>query len=86
MNVIHRKTLEFKPSVNTPDYPEPEWKHDPNMKAVAGVDSRYWKAPADWDASDAGPVVMTRDEKASADEAQPLSERDKIESNRFERN
>lgn len=66
-DVIHRTTLEFRPSVNTPDFPEPTWKHNPSMAAVAGVPSRYWKAPANWDAVGAGPVEMSAGEKTTAD-------------------
>ena len=73
VDVIHRTTLEFIPSVSTPFYPEPTWKHDPDMTAVGGVPwtvaQRYWKAPADWDAVGAGPVEMTQGEKDATDTA-----------------
>lgn len=68
-NVIHRTTLQFLRSVNDPDYPEPTWKHNPDMSAVAGVPNIYWKAPADWNAPGAGPVEMTAGEKAAVDTA-----------------
>lgn len=68
-NVIHRTTLQFIASANTPDYPEPTWKHGPDMTAVAAVPSRYWKAPADWNAVGAGPVEMTQGEKDAVDAA-----------------
>lgn len=68
-NVIHRTTLEFYPSVNEPDYPEPTWKWNPDMTAVAGVPGYYWKAPADWNAVGAGPVVMSQAEKDAVDAA-----------------
>lgn len=60
-SVIHRTTLAFLASVNTPDYPEPEWKHAPDMTAVEGVPSRYWK----WDAEADRPVPMTDAERAA---------------------
>lgn len=66
-DVIHRTTLEFRPSVNTLEFPEPTWKHNPSMSAVASVPSRYWKAPADWNPVGAGPVEMTPGEKATVD-------------------
>ena len=69
-NVIHRTTLVYIPSANTPDYPEPTWKHAPDMTAVAAVPAKYWKAPADWDAVGAGPVEMTSGEKATVDAAE----------------
>jgi hypothetical protein len=67
VDVIHRTTLKFLQSVNTPDFPEPTWKHNPSMAAVASVPFRYWKAPADWSAGGAGPVEMTTGEKATVD-------------------
>jgi hypothetical protein len=70
--VIHRTTLQYLPSVNEPDYPEPTWKWNPNMTAVAGVDPRYWKAPADW-AGDAGPVEMSQAEKDAVDLAADIA-------------
>lgn len=75
-NVIHRTALTYLASVNTPDYPEPTWKHEPSMSAVAGVPSRYWKAPADWNAAGAGPVEMTQGEKDSVDAALLTAARD----------
>lgn len=68
-DVIHRTTLEFRGSVHTPDFPEPAWKHNPNMTAVAAVPSRYWKAPPSWD-GDVGPVEMTQGEKDTVDAAE----------------
>lgn len=67
MNVIHRTTLQFLTSVNEPDYPEPTWKWDPDMTAVVGVPTIYWKAPADWNLPGAGPVEMTQAEKDTVD-------------------
>ena len=66
-NVIHRTTLDLVVSAHTPNFPEPTWKHDPDLTAVAGVPQYYWKAPADWDAVGAGPVEMTQVEKDAVD-------------------
>ena len=66
-DVIHRTTLEYRGSVHTPDFPEPEWKHEPDLSAVASVPSIYWKAPADWEAPSAGPVPMTQPERDVVD-------------------
>jgi hypothetical protein len=68
-DVIHRTTLEFLRSRNEPEYPEPVWKHNPDMTAVAGVPPKYWKAPADWAPAGAGPVEMTQPEKDAVDAA-----------------
>lgn len=69
-NVIHRTTLEFRGSVHTPNFPEPTWKHSPDMTAVGAIPSKYWKAPVDWDAVGAGPVEMTQGEKDAVDSAE----------------
>lgn len=68
-NVIHRTTLEYRRSASESDHPEPAWKHNPDMSAVAAVPPRYWKAPPDWDAPSAGPLEMTQAEKDAADAA-----------------
>lgn len=66
-DVIHRTTLEFRPSVNMTDFPEPTWKWHPDMTGVDGVPHKYWKAPADWGVANAGPVEMTAGEKTTKD-------------------
>lgn len=71
--VIHRTTLQYIPSANEPDHPEPTWKWSPNMAAVAGIPFRYWKAPADWSAAGAGPVEMTQAEKDAVDLAESIA-------------
>lgn len=48
------------------------------MTAVAGVPSKYWKAPADWNAVGAGPVEMSAGEKAAVDAAQLNASRDAV--------
>lgn len=42
-NVIHRTTLQYLKSVNTPDYPESDWIRNPDMSLVAQVPQKYWK-------------------------------------------
>ncbi len=75
-DVIHRTTLEFRRSVNEPDFPEPTWKHSPDMSAVAGIAPQYWKAPPDWDAANAGPLEMSQAEKDVVDAAALNASRD----------
>ena len=41
-NVLNRTTLEYRPSVNTPEYPDPPWLANPDLSAVAGVPVKYW--------------------------------------------
>jgi hypothetical protein len=64
-DVIHRTTLEYRLSVNEPDFPEPEWKWNPDMTQVAGVPPRYWK----WDTPTERPVEQDAAEKAATDAA-----------------
>lgn len=71
-DVINRTTLQFLPSANTLDYPDPPWKINPDMSAVAGVPQKYWK----WDAILDRPAEMTAPEKASLDSAQTNAARD----------
>lgn len=66
-NVIHRTTLAYRSSVNEPDFPESIWKWNPDMAAVSGTAPKYWKAPADWNAVGAGPVVMSQAERDAVD-------------------
>jgi hypothetical protein len=60
-DVINRTTLEFMRSVNEPLYPEPTWKHSPDMSQVVGVEPRFWK----WDAIADRPIPMTAPEQAA---------------------
>lgn len=46
-NVLHRTTLRYLTSVNTPDYPTGTWVINPDMSPVAGVPQKYWKLTGD---------------------------------------
>ena len=46
-NVINKTTLEYKTSVNTPDYLDGAWIVNPDLSLVQGVDKRYWKVVDD---------------------------------------
>ena len=79
-DVIHVTTLVYIPSVNTPDFPEPTWKHNPDMSQVgtgvgrgfvATVPLRYWK----WDGVLERPIEMTQGEKDAVDAAALNAER-----------
>lgn len=74
VSVIHRTTLEFRPRANTPAFPEPEWKHAPDMSAVVGVEPRYWK----WDSVAERPIPMTQGERDAADLARVTAQRDTL--------
>tara|TARA_R110000822_G_scaffold137399_7_gene274896 strand:- start:61 stop:507 length:447 start_codon:yes stop_codon:yes gene_type:complete len=62
-DVINKTTLRFLQSVNTPEYPEPDWVVNPDMRAVAGVSPRYWK----WDTGSGRPEPMTAAEQVALD-------------------
>ena len=64
-SVIHRTTLAFQTSVNTPKFPEPTYKHNPDMSAVAGVSRRYWE----WDSGAERPVPMSQPDQDAVDAA-----------------
>ena len=62
-DVINVSDLRYLRSVNTPNYPEPTWKHHPDMTAVAGVAQRYWI----WDAVAERPIEMNQAAKDVVD-------------------
>lgn len=67
-NVLNRTTKQYISSVHTPNYDPADWIINPDISAVIGIDSRYWKITDD--------VVseMTQVEKDAVDAAE-LSER-----------
>ena len=46
-SVIHRTTLEYRTSVNTPDFPTNTWIINPDLSAVQNVPIKYWKCVGD---------------------------------------
>lgn len=68
--VLHRTTLQYLPSANTPDYPVIDWIINPDLSAVIGVANKYWKVTGD--------VVseMTQGEKDAKDAADLTFQRD----------
>jgi hypothetical protein len=59
---VNRKTLEYKKSVHTPDYPEIEWIINPSVPSCPRA---YWKVSADGK----GVEEMSKSEKSSVDSA-----------------
>ncbi len=45
--VVHRLLKTHLTSVNTPDFPVSDWIHNPDLSAVEGVPSIYWKITGD---------------------------------------
>ena len=80
-NVTNRTTLEYRRSVNDPDYPDPPWLHNsPQADALyeGGVPTKYWKISGD--------VVseMTQTEKDAVDATERDAQRDNV-SNEIDR-
>jgi hypothetical protein len=42
-NVLHKQTMEYLVSVNTPDYDDRYWIINPDLSNVEGVPRKYWK-------------------------------------------
>lgn len=80
-NVLHktRVPIDYRPSVDTPQFPEVDWFRNPDISAVAAVPQKYWRvgtnpveemSQAEKDAVDAADVSSaTSSAKASADAA-----------------
>ncbi len=69
-NVLHRTTLDYRESVNTPDFPVAQWIIDPDLSAVAGVAHKYWKILID------AVLAMTQVERDAVDAAEVTARRD----------
>lgn len=46
-NVLHRTTLQYRASVNTPDFDPSVWIINPDMSAVANIPQKHWKIVGD---------------------------------------
>jgi len=46
-NVLHRASKQYRPSVNTPDFPKEDWIINPDLSAVENVPKKYWKIIGD---------------------------------------
>lgn len=42
-HVVNKTTVEYKHSVNTPDYDIADWLINPDLSGVSGVPQKYWK-------------------------------------------
>lgn len=73
-SVINVNTLQFLRSVNSPDYPAPDWVRNPDMSQVDGVDRKYWK----WDANTSRPIPMDAGEQIAYDLQQLEDSRDAV--------
>lgn len=66
-NVLHRTTMEFRPSVNTPDYDPADWLISPDLTIVRTVPRKYWTIQGDT------LVEMDATQKAAVDAAELVS-------------
>lgn len=64
-NVLNKTTLEYRESVNTPDFSPTEWLINPDMSTVKDVPKKYMKV------SGASVLEMTALEKANVDALKP---------------
>ena len=46
-NVLNRTTLEYRTSVNTPDFPTQTWIINPDLSQVTNTPIKYWKIDED---------------------------------------
>ena len=46
-SVLNRTTKVYLPSANTPDYPTSDWIINPDLSAVAGQPTKYWRIVGD---------------------------------------
>lgn len=42
-DVLKKTAIDYRRSVNTPDYPEVDWFHNPDVSAVAALPLKYWR-------------------------------------------
>lgn len=71
-SVVNRTTFEFLASVNTPLFPDPPWKVNPDMSQVVGVPTYFQK----WDAVNDRPIPMTAGEQATVTASRLSTARD----------
>ena len=71
-SVISRSTLQYFGSVDTPIYPEPEWKSNPDMTQVVDLSHEFWK----WDTGTDRPIPQTASEQAATTAAIVEASRD----------
>lgn len=62
-NVLNRTTKQHLTSVNTPDYPPEDWIVNPDLSAVIGWPTRYWKIAGD------AVTLQTEEERNATDDA-----------------
>lgn len=60
-NVLHKTTLQYKRSVNTPEYLDGSWLINPDTTIIATVPSKYWKVVGE------SLLEMTSGEKSTID-------------------
>lgn len=71
-SVINRTTFQFLRSADTPRYPEPTWKKNPDMTQVAGLAKYLWK----WDVGTDRPIPQTAGEQTATLTARETATRD----------
>lgn len=72
VSVIHKTTFQFLSSADTPRYPEPTWKHNPDMTQVQGLAKHLWK----WDGGTDRPIPQSAGEQVATSLARETAARD----------
>lgn len=71
-DVLNRTTKEFLRSVHTPAYPADQWIRNPDLSAVSGLPTKYWKISGDtvlaMDAAEQAAVDAAEDATRTAEE------------------
>ena len=66
-DVLHRTTMEYRLSVNTPDFDEADWVVNPDLSSVVGVPQYHWKFAGDTVSEmDAGEKAVVDEQRAAS--------------------
>lgn len=69
-SVLNRATKQYLESTNTPDYPPAEWILNPDISAVVGQPTKYWRIVGDIVS------LLTQAERDAVDAAEREAQRD----------
>lgn len=75
-SVVNRATVEYRGSINTPDYSDVDWIINPDLSALASIPHKYWKVFGD------NVVEMDQSEKDAVDAAEAAAQAESIKRGR----
>lgn len=79
-NVINKTTLEYRESVNTPDFSNLEWIINPNVSEITNQEGKIIVPQKYWKLSGNAIVEMTLSEKTKVDDDEKKSKEKNIDS------